>query len=337
MNRSRPTIMDVARVAGVSRATVSRVINKAPGASDQLRARVEAAVAELGFLPDPTARALASGRHRAVDVVAFACGPPDIRWLGADPYYSRVLSGMMSLLQAQDVQMRIHAVNGDSGPGEIDAIAERVTVGAVLTSLPPELASRFYSRCRQVVSLVATSPVVPAIEADNAGGTRAAVEHLYALGRRRIAAIHGPKDNTCATARRAGYRNAMADLGLPPIEAHGYFMRESGRAAARELLERCPDLDAMVVASDLMAAGAVQAITASGRSVPHDVALVGFDDSIAAECANPPLTTMRVPVEEMAAAATRLLLTGDVPPGHRQYFPVELVQRESAGHRSGSA
>ncbi len=321
----KPTIEDVARSAGVSRATVSRVINRAPGASARLRARVEAAIAELGYLPDPTARALASGRHRAVDVVALEDGEADSGWLGADPYYSRVLSGMMALLQAQDVQIRIHGVRD----GDIDAIAERVTVGAVLTNLPPDLASRFYGRCRQVVSLVATAPVVPAVTADNAGGMRAAVEHLYALGRRRIAAVHGPKDNTCAIDRRAGYLEAMTERGLVPVDARGDFQLGSGRAAARELIERHPDLDAVVVGSDLMAAGAVQGLTAAGRRVPGDVSVVGFDDSVAAMCANPPLTTMRIPVEEMAAAATRLLLDGPVPAGHRELYPVELVPRAS--------
>lgn len=328
-SRAKPTIEDVARAAGVSRASVSRVINNAPGASARLRARVEAAVAELGFLPDPTARALASGRRRAVDIIAMACDSDDMGWLGSDPYYGRILAGMMTLLQSLDIQVRIHGVGRGDGDA-IDDIADKVTVGAVLTNISPALAHRFYQRCRQVVSLVATHPVVPAVEADNAGGARAAVEHLHDLGRRRIAAVHGPADNTCAVARCEGYVSAVGELGLKVIAASGSFTRISGYAAARELLDKDPAIDALFVASDLMAAGAIQALTAAGRRVPEDVSVVGFDDNIAAVCANPPLTTMRLPVEQMSAAATRLLLTGDVPPGHREIFPTSLVRRESA-------
>jgi DNA-binding LacI/PurR family transcriptional regulator len=179
-----------------------------------------------------------------------------------------------------------------------------------------------------VVSLVATARSVPAVEADNTEGAYAAVQHLHRLGRRRIAAIHGP-DDTCGNSRRAGYRRAVAELGLPDLSTGGAFRREVGLTAARELLDRHPDVDAMFVACDLVAAGAVQAITATGRRVPQDVSVVGFDDSIAAVCANPPLTTMRMPVEDMASAAARLLLDGPVPVGYRQRFPVELVVRES--------
>lgn len=328
MSGFRPTIEDVAKAAGVSRATVSRVINNVPGASGAVRARVQQAVSELGYLPNQSARALASGRARAVDVVAVnytAAG-----WLGTHPYYSRVLAGAMSVIEDADVQLRVHVLQNDEGAGEaIDAIAQGITVGALLATVTPELATRLHRRSRRVVSLVATAPRVPAFEADNDGGTYAAVEHLYRLGRRRIAAVHGPEGNTCAQDRRDGYRRAVRDLGLEEIGDGGDFLREDGYAAAQRLLERRPDIDAMFVACDLMGAGAVQAITASGRTVPLDVSVVGFDDSVAAVCANPPLSTMRMPVEEMAAEATRLLLEGTPDPGLRRRFPVQLVERQS--------
>ncbi|MEV8517774.1 LacI family DNA-binding transcriptional regulator [Dactylosporangium sp. NPDC051484] len=331
MSRSKPTIEDVARAAGVSRATVSRVINNVPGASGQLRARVRQAVVELGYTPNQTARALASGRQRAVDVVAVTYSPAT-GWLGAHPYYSRVLAGIMSVLEGADVQLRVHAV-GEAGAAEaIDAIAANATVGAVLTNIPPALAARFHRQCRRAVSVTATAASVPAMEVDNAGGAYAAVEQLYRLGRRRIAAIHGPDASTCALDRRTGYARAVRQLGLADLGADGGdFVRENGYVTARRLLERHPDVDAMFVACDLMAAGAIQAITAGGRRVPQDISVMGFDDSLAAVCSNPPLSTVRVPVEEMTAAATRLLLDGEVPAGHRQQFPVELVLRESTG------
>jgi DNA-binding LacI/PurR family transcriptional regulator len=240
-----------------------------------------------------------------------------------------VLAGIMTALDGRDVQLHIHNAGGPDGADIIDTVARRVTLGAVLADTPPALASRFQRRNQRLVSLVATSDSVPAIEADNAGGAYAAVNYLHRLGRRRIAAIHGPEDSSCGINRRAGFLRAIGELGLEDLSAGGGFRREVGFSAARRLLDEHPGVDAMFVACDLMAAGAVQAITASGRRVPQDVSVIGFDDSIAAVCMNPPLSTMRMPVEDMAAAATRLLLNGSVQAGYRRRFPVELVPRES--------
>jgi DNA-binding LacI/PurR family transcriptional regulator len=335
MAGSKLTIEDVARVAGVSRATVSRVLNDVPGAAAAVRVRVRKVIAELGYVPDPTARALASGQQPAIDVVVFA-PVSAVGWIGSHPYYGRVLAGIMTALDGQDVRLRIHNAAGPDGGETIDAVARRATLGAVLADIPPALASRFQRRSRRLVSLVATADSVPAIEADNAGGAYAAVQYLHRLGRRRIAAIHGPDDNSCGVNRRTGYLRAVGELGLADLSARGVFRREAGASAAHRLLDEHPDVDAMFVACDLMAAGAVQAITATGRRVPQDVSVVGFDDSIAAVCSNPPLSTMRMPVEDMAAAATRLLLNGSVPAGYRQRFPVELVTRESTGEPAPS-
>lgn len=267
MAAGKLTIEDVARAAGVSRATVSRVMNDVPGATEAVRRRVRTVIAELGYVPDQAARALASRQQSAIDVVVAA---------------------------------------------------------------PVDLAARFQRRCRRVVSLVETAPSVPAVEADNLGGTYAAVAYLHRLGRRRIAAVHGPEVIPCGVSRRAGYLRAVGEFGLEDLGIGADFTRDGGFEAARHLLERYPDLDAMFVACDLMGAGAVQAVTGSGRRIPQDVSVVGFDDSIAAICSNPQLTTMRLPVEEMAGAATRLLLDGPVEAGYRRRFPVELVVRESA-------
>ncbi|BCY11726.1 LacI family DNA-binding transcriptional regulator [Actinoplanes sp. L3-i22] len=320
------TIEDVARAAGVSRSTVSRVMNNLPGVNEAVRREVKRIITDLAYVPDQTARALASRQHPAIDVVAVTHGSA-LGWLGSHPYYSRVLAGVMTVLDGRDVQLRVHSVGDDDAA--VDAIAERATAGIVLADAPPGLAARLRRRCKRVVSLVATANSVPTVEADNAGGAYAAVTFLHGLGRRRIAAIHGPDDTSCGVNRRAGYLRAIEELGLPDLSDGGRFRREVGFDAAHRLLDRYPDLDAMFVACDLMAAGAVQAISATGRGVPHDVSVIGFDDSIAAVCANPPLTTMRMPVEEMAATATRLLLDDSVAGGYRQRFPVELVVRGS--------
>ncbi len=324
----KPTINDVARAAGVSRATVSRVINDAAGASPSIRTRVRSVAAELGYEPSAAARALATGRPRTIEVIATGFHPFG-GWLGTHPYYSRVLAGAMSALEGTDTQLRIHSLALQRGLEAVDAVAEDTTVGALLANVTPELAMRFYLRCRRVISLVPTAPAVPSLEVDNIAGVRTAVNHLHRLGRRRIVAIHGPDTSTCAEQRRDGYRSAIEELGLPDLSADGGFTREGGRNAAQELLERHPEIDAMFVACDLMAAGAIQAVTATGRRVPEDVAIIGFDDSIAASCANPPLSTIRLSVEQMAADATRMLLNGDPDFGYRKRYPVELVLRES--------
>jgi DNA-binding LacI/PurR family transcriptional regulator len=328
MARSELTIEDVARAAGVSRSTVSRVMNDGPGASESVRRHVKEVIAELGYVPNQTARALATRQQPAIDVVVVTPGPA-IGWISSHPYYSRVLAGIMTVLDGRQVQLRIQAVARPDDTDAVDEIARRVTVGAVLADGPSAVASRLQRQCRRVVSLVATARSVPAVEADNAGGAYTAVKYLHQLGRRRIAAIHGPDDISCGICRRAGYLRAVTELGLHDLSAGGAFRREVGLSAARELLDRHPDIDSMFVACDLMAAGAVQAITGTGRRIPQDVSIVGFDDSIAAVCSNPPLSTMRMPVEDMASAAARLLLDGRVPGGYRQRFPVELIVRES--------
>jgi DNA-binding LacI/PurR family transcriptional regulator len=181
MFSTKPTIDDVARVAGVSRATASRVLNDLPGAATPTRARVHEAVLTLGFQPNETARALASGRQRAIDVIAIASGQEE-GWLGVHPYYSRVLAGIMSVLEPVDVHLRLHAVTSDASPATIDAIAAGTSAGAVLATVTPAMASRFYRRCRRAVSLVATAAEVPAIEADNVNGAYTACRHLHRLG-----------------------------------------------------------------------------------------------------------------------------------------------------------
>jgi DNA-binding LacI/PurR family transcriptional regulator len=326
------TIEDVARAAGVSRATVSRVMNDVPGATEAVRHRVRTVIAELGYVPDQAARALASRQQPAIDVVV-AAPLSGVGWLGSHPYYSRVLAGIMSVLEGRDIQVRIQAV-GEADVAGLEAIADRVSLGAVLACVPADLAVRFQRRSRRVVSLVETATSVPAVEADNFGGAYAAVTYLHQLGRRRIAAIHGPDAISCGVNRRAGYLQAVGEFGLEDLGTGGGFTREGGFDAACQLLERYPDVDAMFVACDLMGAGAVQAITATGRQVPQDVSVIGFDDSIAAVCSNPQLSTMRMPVEDMAGAATRLLLDGGVEVGYRQRVPVELVVRESTGSPS---
>jgi DNA-binding LacI/PurR family transcriptional regulator len=172
------------------------------------------------------------------------------------------------------------------------------------------------------------------VAADETGGAREMVRHLVGTGRRRIATITGPLDTPGGVQRLDGYRRELAASGLPADEAliaEGDYSRTGGEAAMTALLGRAPDLDAVFVASDLMAQGALVALERAGRSVPHDVAVGGFDDSPAALATRPPLTTIRQPFDRISAEMVRLLMgciAGDGPSA--VILPTELVRRESS-------
>jgi DNA-binding LacI/PurR family transcriptional regulator len=329
MQQRKPTIEDVARVAGVSRATVSRAMNNRPGASPDVRSRVDRAAAELGYQPNVAARALASGIANAVDLVLLGC-EADATQVGVNPYYSRVIAGVMSAVASSDTQLRVHVLNPAAAADRLEDVARATTIGAVLVNAAPAQASWFHQQSGgRVVSLGATAPQVPAVEAENVDGAHNAITFLHSLGRRHIAAIHGPVRNTCSIGRRLGHLAAIRETGLPDLAGVGDFRRDLGFEATTRLLAQQPDLDAVFAACDLMAVGAIQALTLAGRRVPDDVCVIGFDDSIVAECTSPPLTTVRVPVESMAAAATRALISGDVSPYWRARFDVSIVVRQS--------
>jgi DNA-binding LacI/PurR family transcriptional regulator len=173
------------------------------------------------------------------------------------------------------------------------------------------------------------------VDADNRGGAREAVSYLFKQGRRRVATITGPSDMAVGVDRLDGWRDMVEEAGIDQpgrLVAHGDFSEESGGGAMRALLEREPGLDAVFAASDLMAAGALRVLKAAGRRVPQDVALIGFDDSAVARQTEPPLTTVRQPIEEMGREMTRLLLSrlaGEVPRVNLT-LGTELIVRASA-------
>jgi DNA-binding LacI/PurR family transcriptional regulator len=326
MAHRRPTLADVAAAAGVSKAAVSRVINDAPGVSPQTREHVRGVIARLGFRPDSVARALASGHGDLVELVVV----DDPSVFGSSPYYGRVTAGILQELAGGTAQLRVHVVEESEAPALLAKVAESASLGVVLSNVSPALAAEFYARCDRVVTLGPSAPGVPFVDAENADGAYAAVQHLYATGRRHIAALHGQDSNPCAEARREGHRRAVRDLGLPDIFAVGKFRRESGYELTKILLDQEPGLDAIFVGCDLMATGAMQALADAGRRVPHDVAVVGFDDSVIAECATPPLSSVHQPVERMAAAATRALVSRQLAPHWRCVFPAALRVRQSS-------
>ncbi|MFB9662489.1 LacI family DNA-binding transcriptional regulator [Glycomyces mayteni] len=330
--QGRPTLEEVAERAGVSRATVSRVVNGQTSVNEDLRRAVEAAADELGYVPHAAARSLVT--HRT-DSVALILPESPHRVFSDDQFFPGVIRGVATELDAAGKLLVLMT----TGSAEARQRAERYAVGGHVdgvmfaslhdADLLPELMMR---RGVPVVCNGLPQLDAPCIDVDHLGGVRAAVDYLIAQGRRRIATIAGPLDMVAGRARLDGYRAALADADRRAIVAVGDFTAESGQAAMRQLLADEPDLDAVFVASDLMAHGALQALREAGRRVPDDVAVVGFDDIALATYSDPPLTTVRQPIAEigrtMARTMLRVLEGHDVEP--MTILPTELVVRESA-------
>lgn len=332
-NSKRHTIEEVAAAAGVSPATVSRVLNGFHYISPHVRASVQRAIDDLGYVPNRAARTLVTSR---TDSIALIVCEPEER-LYADPYFGIMARAItlaladtelqLVLLMARTEQQRKRAVRY--------AVNGRVD-GVLLTSVHGrDTLPRTLVKAGIPVVLngpPATTGVPLYVDADNQQGGEQAARHLRSLGRRRLAVVAGPSDMRSALDRLAGFRRALRRLP-PSAVAHGDHSLESGRHAMADLLERMPDLDGVFVGSDQMAIGVMQVLRNTGRRIPDDVAVVGFDDIPDARNTEPPLTTIRQPFADMARSMVELLLA-QIREDHRALKPVvlptELVRRGSA-------
>ncbi|WP_320776197.1 LacI family DNA-binding transcriptional regulator [Streptomyces sp. CRN 30] len=339
----RPTLEEVAARAGVGRGTVSRVINGSPRVSDATRAAVEAAVAELGYVPNTAARALAANR---TDAIALVVPEPETRFF-SEPYFSSILRGVGAELADTEMQLLLIFAGSDRERQRLaQYLAAHRVDGVLLVSVHaddplPDLLSQL-----EIPAVISgprsAAETLASVDSDNYGGARSAVEHLLSRGRRRIAHITGRLDVYGAQRRIEGYRDALRDAGHAPDErliAPGDFTEEGGRRAMTELLRHRPDLDAVFCGSDVTAAGARQVLREAGLSIPQDVALVGYDDSAIARHMDPPLTSVRQPIVEMGRAMIDLLLTeiADRRPAasrglerHQAVLATQLVERKSS-------
>ncbi|MDG9715933.1 LacI family DNA-binding transcriptional regulator [Streptomyces sp. DH24] len=339
----RPTLEAVAARAGVSRATVSRVVNGAAGVRESLVERVRRAVEELGYVPNQAARSLVTRRH---DAVAVVIAEPEAR-VFADPYFAHQLRGISKELTAQDNQLVLLLTEGRDDHARVARYLSGGHVdGALVFSLHLDDPLPGLIQSAGIPTVFGGRPGwsdgrggVAYVDSDNRGGAREAVRHLVGLGRGRVAHITGPLDQTSAVDRLDGFRDVMVDAD-PRLVAEADFTAAGGERAMRELLDRCPDLDAVFAANDLTAAGALRVLREHGRRVPDDVAVIGFDDMLAvAEQTEPALTTVRQDIEEMGRLMARLLLRGldrDESAGtvggapSSVILPTTLVRRASA-------
>ena len=303
-----PTLDEVAVLAGVSRATVSRVVNGSPRVSPEARQAVQAAVDTLRYVPNRMARSLVT---RRTDTIALVLSESDTQ-IFSDPFFASILRGLSAHLADTDLTLVLLAARDAREQEKIGRYVRQGHVdGVILMSLHgDDLLPGILARTHVPVVLSGRpldGRAVSFVDADNAGGARAATGHLLDQGRRRIATITGPLDMVAGQDRYAGYRDALERHGSAvdaDLVVTGDFTEDGGLRAMATLLEQAPDLDAVFAASDPMAVGALQALRAAGRRVPDDVAVVGFDDAAIARTCDPPLTTVAQPLEDM----TRLLL-----------------------------
>jgi DNA-binding LacI/PurR family transcriptional regulator len=331
------TLEEVARIAGVSRATVSRVVNGNPRVTADVRRNVEKAVDRLGYVPNPAARSLVTRRTQSVGlVIAEPAGR-----LFEDPFFPRLLRGVGAALSSRELQLVLLM---PQAPHEESRVERYLTAGhvdgALLVSLHGNDPLPAAVAKRGIPVVVGGRPprgaAVSYVDVDNVQGARSAVEHLIETGRKVIGTISGPPDMSAGLDRLAGYRQALDAAGIArdgSLETTADFSQQGGADAMRRILEVRPDVDAVFAASDLMAAGAIGVLRASERRVPEDVAVVGFDDSPVAETTDPPLTSVRQPIEEMGAEMVRVLLEHAAHPGsvpRTVILATQLVRRRSS-------
>ncbi len=331
----QPTMEEVARAAGVGIGTVSRVLNDSPQVSPRARAAVERAIAELGYVPNPAARSLVTGRTNSVAVVITE----DYIDVFSEPFFARLLRGASDILTEADQQLVLAMVRDSEERKRLESYLRAGHVdGVLLVSLhgSDPLPEALHAIGMPVITggRPLTAANVPYVDVDNRGGAHRAVAHLLSAGRRRVATIAASQDTSHGQDRLKGYRDALRAAGIRATKQLiiiGDLEHGGGDHAMQQLLEQTPDLDAVFVASDVLALGALRALRATGRRVPDDVAVLGFDDSSLAMHSDPPLSTVHQPVEEMGRTMARMLLselTGGAAP-EPVILPTELRLRQS--------
>ena len=331
----RPNLEMVAAEAGVSRATVSRVVNGSTKVNPRTVAAVTVAIDRLHYTPNRAARSLANSRTQALALVV----PEDMTRFFGDPYFAAIVQGITRRLDDSDYTLNLLVASSDPQHKTMRYLRSGSADGALIIS--------HHTGDDFVADLETTMPVVFGgrpedddntgtyfVDVDNAAGAETGTQRLVDIGRRRIGSIAGPADMSAGIDRLAGFLGILTRAGIATDAVeHADFSVAGAAAATRRLLERCPDIDALFVASDLMATGVLDVLRERGRVVPRDVAIVGFDDSPAAASASVPLTTVSQPSEEIgfAMADTLLrLLDGDATVSHRTIMPTYLVVRDSA-------
>ena len=331
--QARPTYRLLAKAAGVSEATVSRVLNGDSSVHPDRASRVQEAVEKLGYRKNRVATALASGRSGLVAVVI----DDDIS-VFSDPFWATVTSGVSRVLSESGIHtvLMISPVRSADGgvahylkSGEVD--------GAIFFVLHSDALVKHLKKSGLPMVIAGTphsSLEIPFVDTDNFGGAYAATKHLIKQGCKKIAIITGDLGTTAAKQRLDGYLQTFRETGVVPAKGlicEGNYSLQSGMDLTKQLLETHPDVDGIFASNDLMAAGAVTVLQDLGRLVPEQVKVVGFDDSPIAQTVRPALTTIRQDVVALGEAAGSLIIAqlngDDVKP---IITSTELIVRTSA-------
>lgn len=328
---SKPTINDVARLSGVSKKTVSRVINRSPLLNQATREKVEAVIAQLGYVPNPQARALALRRNFVLGMIYD------------NPNAQMVLNfqeGVLDTIRDSEFALVIHPVDRHHPAlfEQMRNFIEQQRLYGVMVLPPLSENDAFFALLDELgcnyVRMCSATLDDPAhlVQSNDREAVREAVEYLIAQGHTRIALVEGPQGFRSALERREGWREAMAAHGLPcddSLIARGSYTFETGKAAGAALLDQAQPPTAIFASNDVMAAGVVHIARERGLDVPADLSVVGFDDTAIAATIWPPLTTVRWPIRTMARSAARKLIEPESAAKEQSLFPTELVPRAS--------
>ena len=339
-HRSRPTLQDVANIAGVSVATASMALRGNPRTAESTQRSVRAAAAKLNYVPDRRAQGL---RVQRTGVVALVV-PHSSEHFAEHPYFMPLMNGIQESLNAAGMMLMLStsAIERDTTTPYLRVLQSHAADGVIVASAR--------TSDRNVLQLAAAGfPAVfigrypdtsdiTAVGIDDIGGGMMATDHLIeAHDKRCVAHIAGPRDSRSGIERLDGYRRSLGRHGLAYDEelvAAGDYDRAAGASACRRLLGRGVPFDSLFVCNDDAAVGAIEVLRDSGRSIPDDVAIVSFDDGLLAPVVSPALTTIRQPVRDLGIeAATRLLGILDDPTTEARQveLPIELVLRQSCG------
>jgi LacI family transcriptional regulator len=329
------TLEDIARLSEVSRSTVSRVINGEVNVKDETRKKVQQVINSYNFQPNLAARGLASGRTNVIGVVI----PASVSLIFTDPYFPLLLQGVSSVCNLHDFSVMLWLAEPEYERRMIARILHNGLVdGVLVASIPmndPIVESLIQSKMPFILVGRHPNADLNFLDVDNLQSGRKATMHLVRLGYKRIATITGRQDQVAGYDRHQGYLKALQDSDCPvrpELVAEGDFTESSGYNAMRRLLKYNPD--AVFIASDTMAYGAMRALREANLRIPEDVAIVGFDDIPLSSKTVPPLTTVRQPVTQMGSKAVEILIN-NIESGNKTTQQVildtELVVRESCG------
>jgi LacI family transcriptional regulator len=335
--RASPTLIEISRLSGFSRSTVSRVINNDPHVEDKTRQRVQSVIRQLNYQPNAAARSLKFGRTHIIGLVI----PTGVSSVFTDPYFPMLIRGISAACQAKGYSVMLWLAEPEFERRTINQMLRNGFIDGVIVSSMPVDESIVEALASSGLPFVLvgrppTHPEINFVDVENERAAFEAVTHLLRQGRRRIATIAGPQNTIVGIDRKAGYQAALRARRLEPdpnLFLEGDFGEESGFIAMQRLLPHKPD--AVFAASDAMAVGAMRAIREAGLSVPEDIAVIGFDDLPLAARTAPALTTVRQPIHQTGSQAAEILMDmiehPDLDHNHHVILSAELVVRQSCG------